>query len=509
MDIVVGSGPAGLAVATALLARGRSVTMVDGGRTLPADADARRTEMAAIPATDWSADQIDAWREPQFSPQSPLVHRYGSDHAQEALSETLSDAPDWFAARASHAVGGLSNVWGAAVLPNRAADIAAWPITIEDLKPHYQAVADLVPIAGRVDPLESLFPVLPMTDRQPLRSGPQGEKLLTKLDEKADRLRAMGVHAGQARQAVGSDCQYCGLCLHGCPWQQIYSGNQSLETLKAQKRFTHMPGRLVRSFRENSRGVVLQLADGETLKGARVFIGAGVLETARIVLSSQPTGGRVTLRDSRHFFLPLLHAWSPDADPETAPHHTLTEAFIEIDSPEVSPYLTHTQIYGWNAFFAREMVANYGSKLPGSQPIFERLARRLMVAQTFLHSDHCDTIELSLTPGADKLDARLIENEHTVKIMRAARKKLAKALRQAGLYALSFASRLDAPGASFHSGGTFPMSDFPDPLQTDELGRLPGLKRVHLVDASVLPTIPATTITLSVMANAHRIGATS
>ena len=36
-------------------------------------------------------------------------------------------------------------------------------------------------------------------------------------------------------------------------------------------------------------------------------------------------------------------------------------------------------------------------------------------------------------------------------------------------------------------------------------GRLKGQKRTYIVDASVLPTIPAPTITFSVMANAHRI----
>jgi choline dehydrogenase-like flavoprotein len=35
---------------------------------------------------------------------------------------------------------------------------------------------------------------------------------------------------------------------------------------------------------------------------------------------------------------------------------------------------------------------------------------------------------------------------------------------------------------------------------------LRGWRRIHLVDASVLPDIPATQITFSVMANAHRIG---
>jgi choline dehydrogenase-like flavoprotein len=45
----------------------------------------------------------------------------------------------------------------------------------------------------------------------------------------------------------------------------------------------------------------------------------------------------------------------------------------------------------------------------------------------------------------------------------------------------------------------------PQALETDPLGRLPGNDRVHLVDASVLTSIPGTSITFSVMANAHRI----
>tara|TARA_B100001013_G_scaffold181209_1_gene109024 strand:- start:234 stop:398 length:165 start_codon:yes stop_codon:yes gene_type:complete len=42
-------------------------------------------------------------------------------------------------------------------------------------------------------------------------------------------------------------------------------------------------------------------------------------------------------------------------------------------------------------------------------------------------------------------------------------------------------------------------------LSTDLLGRPKNFKRIHCIDASVLPSIPATTITLSVMANAYRI----
>jgi len=51
-----------------------------------------------------------------------------------------------------------------------------------------------------------------------------------------------------------------------------------------------------------------------------------------------------------------------------------------------------------------------------------------------------------------------------------------------------------------------PSADTIVAFETDTSGRPAGWRRVHAVDATVLPSIPATTITLTVMANAHRIG---
>jgi choline dehydrogenase-like flavoprotein len=66
--------------------------------------------------------------------------------------------------------------------------------------------------------------------------------------------------------------------------------------------------------------------------------------------------------------------------------------------------------------------------------------------------------------------------------------------------------QLAEPGRSFHCGGSLPMRMQPGKFESDTLGRLHGWSRIHAVDASVLPSVPATTITFSVMANAHRIG---
>jgi choline dehydrogenase-like flavoprotein len=51
------------------------------------------------------------------------------------------------------------------------------------------------------------------------------------------------------------------------------------------------------------------------------------------------------------------------------------------------------------------------------------------------------------------------------------------------------------------------MTRSPQGWQSDALGRPRGLTKIHVVDASVLPEIPSGPVTLTIMANAHRIAA--
>jgi hypothetical protein len=65
---------------------------------------------------------------------------------------------------------------------------------------------------------------------------------------------------------------------------------------------------------------------------------------------------------------------------------------------------------------------------------------------------------------------------------------------------------LPAGGKSYHLGSSFPHGAPKDtPFSSDSLGRVGPWQRTHLVDASVFPNVPATTFTLTIMANAHRI----
>jgi len=74
-----------------------------------------------------------------------------------------------------------------------------------------------------------------------------------------------------------------------------------------------------------------------------------------------------------------------------------------------------------------------------------------------------------------------------------------------GIYGLPLLGRISDVGQGYHSGGTMSMSKDPIGAQSDIFGRPFSLNRVHVVDSSILPTIPSGTITLTVMANSYRI----
>jgi choline dehydrogenase-like flavoprotein len=473
------------------------VILLDGGRDLEPSAETRRLAAGA------SLDPVQ-WQAPQFDARPGQVRRYGSDFAMEPPEATFAE-PGGVALRASRAAGGLSNLWGSAVLPYAAKDMAGWPVPVEDMDRHAALVAEMIPMAARGDGLARLFPSVPVAGRDGLPPSVQASLLFERLDRRRAELARLGVTFGQARQAVrGNDCRLCGQCLHGCPWGLIWSARHSLAELKAHPQVDYRPGAALRRFSESADGITLHLDDGSTVTGDRAFLGAGVLETARILLASQPGRAGIVLRDSQQAFLPALHLWRAGQRPDLGTFHTLPQAFLEIDDRAVSPHLVHAQVYTWNEHFPRDLVAGYGRRLPGSAPAFRALARRLIVAQVFLHSDHSHRIRLTLAADG-RLSAEVEHNNDTVPALDRALRRMAGALRLGGLLPLRPAARSGAPGSSFHVGASVPMAANPVAGQSDALGRPYGLTRLHLIDASSLPAIPATTITLGVMANAHRI----
>jgi choline dehydrogenase-like flavoprotein len=516
--LVVGSGPAGVACATALLDRGAQVTMLDAGLELDPGRRSQLADLQSVAFTSWDEPSLRFLREgvEVRGGGIPLKLAYGSDFPyRDPIDQPITAVG--VHAKSSFARGGLSNVWGASVLPYRTDDLSGWPITTEDLAPHYRAVLQMMPFSGRHDGLEEHFPLY---HDQPgmLASSSQAASLLHDLEANESHLTAHGMRFGTARLALQSDvtegkpaCVYCGKCVYGCPYEFIYNSSHTLERLRRNHAFTYRPGVVVERLQEIASQVHVTgrtLDDGgpfET-KADKAFLAGGVFSTARVMLASlEAFEFPIHAVDNCYFLLPLLR-YQSQAGVSDEPLYTLAQVFIELLDPGTQT--VHLQVYTYNELFKRSL-GPLNWMLPG--PVKRSLLGRLLLIQGYLHSDLSARIQITLRHGTGNNPPTLalarVENPRTRPALKALRRRLWAERSSMKAFPISPAMRVGEPGRGFHTGGTFPMRLTPHALEVDVLGRPPEFTNVHLVDASVFPSLPATTITLSVMANAHRIGA--
>jgi choline dehydrogenase-like flavoprotein len=213
----------------------------------------------------------------------------------------------------------------------------------------------------------------------------------------------------------------------------------------------------------------------------------------------------VTFKDSQYFLFPAL-SFSRSANVTQEALHTLCQLFVEINDQDISRYTIHLQVYTYNQMLRALLHAKLGAF--GRLVPDEFVLGRLLLFQGYLHSAHSGGIaaELRRVGSGDELVLTAVRNSETKPMIKQVLRKLGRLATTTGAVPVPPMLEITEPGRGFHTGGSLPMADRPAPGQTDVLGRPFGLRRTHAVDSSTFPTIPATTITFTAMANAYRIG---
>jgi len=524
--VVIGSGPAGVAAAWALVARGQRVTILDAGVKLEPERAERVTRMAAEKPSAWAAaDVAEVSRQmPARLGGVPLKYTYGSDFPYQDVERFVPFENRGSATRPTLARGGFSTVWGSAALPYLEDDLEDWPAAARALAPHYRAVTEWMPLSGLRDGLEPELP-LHAENARPLRQSRQAEAFLRDLEVAKPRLAAAGFRFGQSRLAVraeandaGPGCAYCGLCLNGCPYGLIYDAQATLADLLRHDAVAYQPDFVALRVEETGDRVVVRgiSRTGEEplqVEAERVYVACGTVGTTRLLLESLGAFDRpVEIKDSQYFLLPWLRLRGVSR-PRDEGLHTLAQAYVELHDPAVDEHNVHLQVYGFNDVFVSLFDKLLGPLSRPARPVVDALLSRMLLIQGYLHSDASPSIRATLRPAAGGARPILeLEEQRNPQTRPALRRVVRRLLRHTGDFrALPLFPVLQvAPaGRGFHSGGTFPMRDAPSAFECDVLGRPHGLDRIHVVDSTTFPTIPSTTITFTVMANAHRIASTA
>jgi choline dehydrogenase-like flavoprotein len=495
--------------------------MLDAGLTLEPSRAARVAAMGGVPPEAWSPADAAFLREGTTASSAgiPLKRLYGSDFAFREADEQLGLELSGVGIKASIARGGLSNVWGAAVLPYPDRDMAGWPFDSSRLAEHYRAVAALIGIAAVRDDLAPAFPLF--TERPTfLEPSRQASRLLERLGRYREPLTRAGWRVGRSRLAVAGgengNCVYCGSCMYGCPYGLIYNSSSTLDQLLKHPLFHYRQGIIVDSMREENANITINGHDRESgerlsIDAARAYLAAGVIPSALIMLRSLSAYDRpIKMMDSQYFLIPLLTSEAVRGV-RSERLHTLSQLFLELHDRAISPFGVHLQVYTYNDLLGQAVRAALGRLARPLERLARGLEHRLLVIQGYLHSAHSGAIRVELKRSTDG-DRLLVEGEpgaDTKRVVGRVLRKLVAHARHFGALPLLPLTKIADPGRGFHTGGSFPMKQQPASLETDVLGRPAGWQRLHLVDGSVLPSIPATTVTFPVMANAHRIASES
>lgn len=527
--LIIGSGPAAAGAALALAARPAvKVTVLDVGAELDPEHGAAFDRLAAMapPELEALAHEVPN-NEPAARSRRQLPEKkvYGSGfpfadngqlrgvHSSEATSSALI----------SGAYGGFSNVWGAQLMPFIDASFDMWPISAAEMRCHYRAICEQVPISGEEDDLSELFPH--PKDPSPLPPlSPRTVMVLSNYARHRERIRKLGVTVGHATLAFrAASCVRCGLCMTGCPYSLIYSSSQTFDELRLAKKLDYHGGLVVYRVEETAESAVVHAVEARSgnhveFAADRVYVACGAIGTTRLVLGSLGLVDReVTLGESVQFFFPSLSVRAAP-DPRNLHDFTLGQFNVVIDygSPGAGLGADHSQVqfYPYNPSVSQALPRFMSAKL--AAPVNAQLLSRLTIGLGYLPSWASPRLRAKVTSllpgGLPSLELGQGEWPPGRPVLN---KVLSKLLRSAGsldLWPIIPQLTLARGGLSYHFGGSFPhraRSAAPSALTTDRVGRLPAWSRVHLVDGSVFPTVPATTFVLTLMANAHRIASES
>ncbi len=503
MICIIGSGLSAMAVAAALVRRGVRPTILDVGlKPGPVAADLKMRLGAAEPEC-WNSDELAPIKRmgPIAANGIPRKLHFGSGFVFRETDLAVPLRIHGASMFRTFAAGGFSNLWGAVIQPLRDDELDGWPINGKEMAPHYAAISRLV---GR-------------NSAPDLRPSSQAQALYADLLESRNVLQQQGISFDYPGVAVRTTdlngprgCRYCGLCLFGCPYDSRYTAACTLDDLVREGRAAYEPDVLVRKVARADGAVRIEArsrsGDARVFVAERVFVAAGLLESTRIVLESLGVYGKpLRVNHSDIFTLPLLR-YRGAAGIQHERLHTLCQLTAEIEDASVCAHRVHLQFYGYNELYRQLLAARIGPFAGPLAPALQSLTSRLFVIFGYLHSGVSSSIQLTLSANANAmvtLEGKI--NPEALRICRA----IARRLRQLHMcfkaFPLQSQLRLDLPGGGYHSGGTLPMRRTPKPLETDRWGRLPSLPGVHVVDASVLPVVPASPTAFTVMANAHRI----
>jgi choline dehydrogenase-like flavoprotein len=512
--IIVGSGPSGVSAAFPLVESGCRVLMVDGGY----DADVAPPLQPFLTAR---AEDEEQWKwmvgENFHALQmreaiSPKFRVPAHKSVFEGFTAANRIDPQNFIAVGSLATGGLSNAWGCGVARFSETELSEFPFPASDIEPSYETVARRVGISGaQNDDLSGYFG-LDAWAQPPIQMDALHRHVYERYTKRSAEFASVGFRLGRSRVAVLSEdhagrmsCNSSSNCLWGCHRRALYTAADELTALRRHRNFRLESGFIVEGLAQAGNHWAVEggkKADRErrSVTARKVILAAGTLATTRLALRGLKLTEPVKLLSSPTAAFLL---WLPSllGSPRTNSFGLGQLSFALALRDGITAF--------GSTFSATGIpVSEFVRHLPLSRRygvgVLRNLLNSCLVGNLFLPG-HLSIAKASLKQG-ESLRIEGHYSESVDGLMAEAAGRLRKAYWRAGAILLPMSFTIGRPGGDIHYAGTLPMRKTPTPGETNASGELCGLDGVYVVDGACLPSLPEKSHTLTIMANADRIG---
>ena len=476
--VVIGSGPSGWASLEALVAQGETPVLIDIHYT---DDETSETSGGHLKSEVGFSQKI----------------RFGKSYMYDYPSDYLDVGSLRKKVPLSGAFGGLSTVWGSNLqLCHDACGRVRDPEQSDYVRAATE-VLDRMFHCGESDDLD-------VVARWPVRfqdKTPQSMRMQNIQYTLKSLFQNENFVAGMARNATRgerSGCIACGKCMTGCDSEAIFSTEKRVRELIDSGK-VHLVRGIVETIQRDDSYVIVNCSsvgkrENFTVAAHTVFLAAGAIASAAILMRSRIVGQAATLQETQVSYLPIL---VPRMKSTEKSRYSLSQVFIESRRGISAQGSFHMSLY--------EPSDDWPDRLRAVRPFLGRLFARIVersviVGICFLPSSESGKLELHL--GNDGVvsvfEKRL---EHTLRTFKKRLRDLRRLLWKEGIIPLVEFAEFPNVGASFHVGAL--ESEGAPSINEDGLTSFgDGL---YVIDGAALRIVPTGPVTLSIMVNATMV----
>jgi hypothetical protein len=522
--IVVGSGPSGAIASKTLVDSNAKVLMLDVGnidnkyQKLIPDKDfetIRKTiedqhrffigdNLESIPQTETKVGA-------QLSPSRRFIIK--------GVEKYIPLISDNFTPMESLAYGGLGAGWGLGTYVYSKEECEKTGLDYQEMMKSYQYVADHIGISADNDDVKPFILNNLSGIQKPLEKDNSAKKILSKYQNKRKYFNKRGMFLGSSAMAILTEdkddrkaCSYKDMDFYTDKEKSAYRPQFTIDKLRQTTNFEYKNNLLALKFIENDGIVNIECFDLRTkeniaFKTKKLVLATGALGTARIVLRSLPSLKRLPLLSNPYAYIPGIH-WSMLGKKLDSKKNSMAQLMMIYDTDGSNSDLVSLAFYTYQSLMLYRLVKESPLNIADNRIIFQYLQSAFLISGVHHPDSFSKSKYLELNPelnsvSGDNLVAHYELNANEIEIIRKREKTILKALIKLGITPIK---RINpGAGSSIHYGGTLPFNEINTIGNQSYNGQVYGAENVYIADSSGFKYLPAKGVTLSIMANAHRV----